>query len=134
MHVAIPIIKKLILEIEEAFNTTGLPIIDAFHAFDLRNIPTGLTSGYGEKEIYDFYGSNKINIFQRQRNEAMAIIDQAVHCSCLMSNKKVLDKSTITKNVAATENKLQEQEKKKRCTAKIIKKLKENPNFHGILN
>ena len=86
MHVAIPIIKKLILEIEEAFNTTGLPIIDAFHAFDLRNIPTGLTSGYGEKEIYDFYGSNKINIFQRQRNEAMAIIDQAVHCP--LSNVK----------------------------------------------
>ena len=71
--------------------------------------------------IYDFYGSNKINIFQGQRNEATAIIkcskenfiDQVVRYFYLMSKKKVLDKTTIAKNVAATENKLREQEKKK---------------------
>ena len=48
---AIPIIKKLILEIEEAFNTTDFPVMDAFQAFDPRNIPKDLPSGYGEKEI-----------------------------------------------------------------------------------
>ena len=66
-RVAISIIKQLILKIEEAFNTTDFPVMDAFQAFDPKNIPKDLPSGYGEKEIdliYDFYGSNKINIFQ----------------------------------------------------------------------
>ena len=91
--------------------------MDALHAFDQRNIPNDLPSGYGEKEIdliYDFYGSNKVNIFQGQRNEATAIIkcskenfiDQTVHYFCLMSKEKALDESTIAKNVAAAENKL----------------------------
>ena len=73
--------------------------MDAFHALDPRNIPKDLPSVYGEKEIdliYDFYGSNKINIFQGQRNEATAIIkcskenfiDQPVHYFRLMSKKK----------------------------------------------
>ena len=116
-RVAISIIKQLILQIEEAFNTSDFPVMDAFQAFDPRNIPKDLPSGYGEKEIdliYDFYGSNKINIFQGQRNEATAIIkcskenfiDQAVHYFCIMSKKKALDESTIAKNVAAAETKL----------------------------
>ena len=111
--------------------------MDAFHAFDLRNIPNDFPSGYGEKEIdliYDFSGSNKINIFQDQRNEATAIIkcskehfiDQTVHYFCLMSKKKALDESTIVKDVAAAENKLRDQEKKKKCTAKTIKNLREH--------
>ena len=136
-RVAIPIIKKLILEIEEAFNATDFLVMDAFHAFDPRNIPKDLPSGYGEKEIdlvYDFYGSNKINIFQGKRNEATAIIkcskdhfiDQAVHYICLMSKKKALDESTIAKNVANAENKLREQKKKKKCTANTIKNLREH--------
>ena len=61
---------------EEPFNITDFPVIEAFHAFDPRNIPKDLPSGYGEREIdliYDFYGSNKINIFQGQRNKATAI-------------------------------------------------------------
>ena len=75
-RVAIPIIKKLILEIEEAYNTTDFPVMDAFHASEPRNIPKDLPSGYGEKEmdlIYDFYGSNKVNIFQGQRNEVASL-------------------------------------------------------------
>ena len=134
---AIPIIKKLILEIEEAFNITDFPVMDAFHVFDPRNIPKDFPSGYGVNEIdliYDFYGSNKINIFQGQRNQATVIIkfskenfiDQAVYYFRLMSKKKALDESTITKNVAAAENKLREQEKKKKCTAKTIKNLREH--------
>ena len=99
--------------------------MDAFHALDPRNIPKDLPSVYGEKEIdliYDFYGSNKINIYQGQRNVATAIIikcskenliDQGVRHFRLMSNKKALGDTTIAKNVVAAENKLREQEKKK---------------------
>ena len=50
--------------------------MDAFHAFEPRNIPKDLPSGYGVKEmdlIYDFYASNKINIFQGQRNEVASL-------------------------------------------------------------
>ena len=43
-----------------------------------------------------------------------------------MSKKKALNESTIAKNVAAAENKLREQEKKKKCTAKTIKNLREH--------
>ena len=100
-----------------------------------KNIQKDLPSGYGEKEIdfiYDFYNSHKINIFQGQGNEATTIskcskenlINQAVNYFHLMTKKKALDESTIAKNVAAAENKLREQEKKKKCTAKTIKKLK----------
>ena len=99
--------------------------MDAFHALDPRNIPKDLRSVYGEKEIdliYDFYGLDKINIFQGQRDVATAIIikcskenliDQVVRHFRLMSNKKALDDTMIAKNVAAPENKLRQQEKKK---------------------
>ena len=53
------------MDIEEIFDTTDFPVMDEFHAFDPRNIPKDLPSGYDEKEIdliYDFYGSNKIKI------------------------------------------------------------------------
>ena len=52
----------MILEIEEAFNITDFPVIDGFHAFDPRYIPTDLPSGNGKKAIdltYDFYSSSK---------------------------------------------------------------------------
>lgn len=51
--------------------------MDAFHACEPRNIPKDLPSGYGEKEInliQEFHGSEKINIFQGQTNEATTII------------------------------------------------------------
>ena len=36
----IPVITSLIVEIEEAFDTIDFLVIDAFHAFNPRNIPT----------------------------------------------------------------------------------------------
>ena len=117
------------MEIEKTFNTTDFPVMDVFHAFGPRNIPTDLPPGYCEKEIdliCGFYGSNKINIFQGQKNEATTLmkynkenfVDQAVHYFLLMSKKKVLEECTVARNVAVAKNKLREQEKKKKCTAR----------------
>ena len=69
--IAIPVITNLIVEIEEAFDTKDFPVIDAFHAFDSRNVPTvvPLKCYLNEaKIIYSNYGNNKVNIYQKHRN------------------------------------------------------------------
>lgn len=43
---AIPIITKLIVEIEEAFNTNDFSVISVFHTFDPKNIPTIVLLNY----------------------------------------------------------------------------------------
>ena len=45
--IAILVIIHLIVEIEEAFDTKDFLVIDAFHAFDPRNIPTIVPLKYG---------------------------------------------------------------------------------------
>ena len=74
---AIPIITKLIVEIEEAFNTYDFPVINAFHTFDPKNIPTIVLLHYSlnkAKIIYCNYGNNKVNIYQEYRHVASAIL------------------------------------------------------------
>ena len=74
---AIPIITKLIVEIEEAHDPEDFPVIDTFQTFDPRNTPTILPLNYGlnkAKLICPNYGNNKVNIYQEQRNEASAIL------------------------------------------------------------
>ena len=74
---AIPIITKLIVEIEEAFNTNDFPVINAFHTFDPKNIPTIVLLNYSlnkAKIIYCNYGNNKVNIYQEYRHVASAIL------------------------------------------------------------
>ena len=74
---AIPIITKLIVEIEEAFNTNDFPVINAFHTFDPKNIPTIVLLHYSlnkAKIIYCNYGNNKVNIYQEYRHVASAFL------------------------------------------------------------
>ena len=76
-RIAIPLITTLIKEIEQAFETTSFPTLDAFHAFHPRNIPADALSDYGQHEaklLYGFYGNNKIDTFKGDRNEGAAII------------------------------------------------------------
>ena len=72
--VAKPIIELLIKEIKEAFNVKEYPVLDAFHSFPPRNIPTpnDLLSDYGvenAKKIYSFYGQNTVDIYEGRCNE-----------------------------------------------------------------
>ena len=65
--------KKLITEIEEAFETSDFPITDAFQLLNPKNVSINLNQDYGIEDIdkvVSFYGNNEINIFQGERNEA----------------------------------------------------------------
>ena len=72
--VATSIIELLIKEIKEAFNVKEYPVLDAFHSFHPRNIPTpnDLLSDYGVEnvmKIYSFYGQNRVDIYEGRCNE-----------------------------------------------------------------
>ena len=74
LSVAKPIIELLIKEIKEAFNVKEYPVLDTFHSFHPRNIPTpnDLLSDYGvenAKKIYSFYGQNRVDIYEGRCNE-----------------------------------------------------------------
>ena len=67
--IAIPLTTNLIAEIEEAFDTKDFPVIDAFHTFDSRSMPTIVPLKYGLNEakiIYSNYENNKVNIYQEK--------------------------------------------------------------------
>ena len=71
---ATPIIELLIKEIKEAFNVKECPVLDTFHSFHPRNIPTpnDLQSNYGvenAKKKNSFYGQNRIDIYEGRRTE-----------------------------------------------------------------
>ena len=72
-NIATPFIEKLIQEIEEAFDITDFPVLDAFHVYHPRNIQADILSTYGLDEaklIYNHYGTNKIDNFNNERNES----------------------------------------------------------------
>ena len=139
--VAIPLIKKLVTEVEEAFDTSDFPVIDAFQVLNPKNIPANVKEGYGMEEIdviYSFYGSNKVNIFQGERNEAAAIIQcseevfisQATEYFKLISKKKAYEENEASKKVNILTGKIRDREKKKKCTAKCLKELQEELNLY----
>ena len=64
-----PLLKKLITEILEAFDTGDIPITDAFQVLNPKNIPINLNLDYGIEEIdkvVSFYGNNKISFKERE--------------------------------------------------------------------
>ena len=74
-----PLIELLLKDIKEAFDVKKYPVLDAFHSFHPRNVPTliDLPSDYdveNVKKIYSFYGQNRIDIYERRRNEGSKLI------------------------------------------------------------
>ena len=130
------LLAKLIVEVEEAFDMSDFPILDAFHTFDPRNIPETVANTFGMEEaklIHKFYGNSKVNIFKEQRNEVSPVIKCneetfLVQCSQyfqLVTKKKSERSLEYQKQLEQAENKLHELEKKKRSPAKAVKILKQ---------
>ena len=74
--IAKPLLKKLIAEINEAFQTNDFPVLDALHIFDPRYIPKSI-HGAAAKDVSivcDWYGINKIDVYDGLRKESAAII------------------------------------------------------------
>ena len=61
---ATPLIELLLKEIKEGLDVKKYPVLDAFHSFHTRNVPTliDLPSDYdveNAKKIYSFYGKTE---------------------------------------------------------------------------
>lgn len=76
----IPFISDLQAEISSAFSTAHMPVIGAFDCLDVNRIPT--EPELVEKEctlqlrtLYEFYGSQKENVFEERRVVADRLID-----------------------------------------------------------
>ena len=71
-----PMLKCLIEEINEAFQTNDFPVLDAFHAIDPRYFHKIAESSRGTllDTLYDWYGKSKVDVFENLHNEASALI------------------------------------------------------------
>ena len=56
---------------------SDFPVLDAFHAFNPKNIPIQPTTDYGlvsAVKVFKFYGNNKIDIYEGKRKQASKLI------------------------------------------------------------
>ena len=114
--VATPPIESLIKEIKETFDGKEYLVLDTFHSFHPRNIPTpiDLLSEYGvenAKKIYSFYGQNRIDIYEGRCNEGSKLIKATQDCflqQCVVGKRKEKGKSGINYiiNLEVAEQKL----------------------------
>ena len=74
--IAKPLLKKLIVDINEAFQTNDFPVLDALHIFDPHSIPKNIdeTAAKDVRIVYDWYGINKIDVYGGLRKESAALI------------------------------------------------------------
>ena len=118
---------KLIV-VQEDFNMTDFPVIDAFHVFYPRNILETVSPTYNIEEaklVYTFCGNNQVNIFQEQIIEASAVkVNKEtflIQCSQYFQIKKKHEKCFKNKkrpNQASC--RLKELENKERTNAKAL--------------
>ena len=66
----------MIAEINEAFQTNDFPVLDALHIFDPHYIPesTDEAAAKDVSMVYDWYGINKISIYDGLRKESAALV------------------------------------------------------------
>ena len=103
------------------FNTSDFPKIDAFQVLNPKSIPINLNQDYGMEDfdlIFSFYGYNKINLFQGERNEAASIIK----CT-----KEVFESHATEYFKSISKEKAYEGETSKKVNT-LKEKLKENSN------
>ena len=74
--IAKPLLKKLIADINEAFQTNDFPVLDVFHIFDPHSIPKNIDEAAAKdvRIVYDWYGINKIDVYDGLRKESAALI------------------------------------------------------------
>lgn len=142
-NIAQNLLIKLVKEVEEAFDVSDFPIIDAFHSFDPRNLLATAEPSYGldvAKRIYDFYGYNKVDIFQGQRNEVAAVItcgEESFLQQCatyfqLLIKKKAEKLAEYESKKTYLLAKYKEQEKKKKCLSKTLKATKKSLKMYQL--
>ena len=130
--VATPPIESLIKEIKETFDGKEYLVLDTFHSFHPRKIPTpiDLPSEYGvgnARKIYSFYGQNRIDIYERRCNEGLRLIKPTQNCflqQCVVGKRKEKGESgsNYIINLEVAEQKLLQLQTRQKCTAKFLSK------------
>ena len=138
-NITLKIVKQLMKELCDAFQTSEFPKINSFNVYHPKNILPKLPENYGietANNVYAFYGENKIDVYEERHLEAPAVIkcdkenfvSQSVTYFQFISKKKNESKIEYEKKLEYTKNKLCESEKKKKCTAKLIKQSRQEIN------
>ena len=129
-NITLKIVKQLMKELCDLFQTSEFSVIDSFNVYPLKNMLPKLPENYGiesASNVYSFYGENKIDVYEERRLEAPAVIkcdkesfvSQSVTYFQLISKKKNESEIEYEKKLEYTNNKLCKSEKKKKCTAKL---------------
>ena len=68
-------LKKLIAETNEAYQTNNFPVLDALHTFDPHYIPKSIDEAASKNVtiVYDWYEINKINAYDSLRKKSAAL-------------------------------------------------------------
>ena len=98
--IAKPLLKKLIAEINEAFQTNNFFVLDAIHIFDPCYIPKGIHEAAAKDVsiVYDWYGINKIDVYDGLKKKStgligcarQAFLNELKGCSTMIEIKKNL--------------------------------------------
>ena len=138
-NITLKIVKQLMKELCDSFQTSEFSVIDSFNVYPPKNILPKLPENYGiesANNVYSFYGENKIDVYEERCLEAPAVIkcdkesfvSQSVTYFQLISKKKNKSKIEYEKKLEYTNNKLCKSEKKKKCTAKLFKQSSQEIN------
>ena len=98
-NITLKIVKQLMKELCDAFQTSEFPVIDSFNVYHSKNIPPKLPENYGIKSannVYSLYRENKIDVYEERHLEAPAVVkcdkenfvSQSVTYFQLISKKK----------------------------------------------
>ena len=70
-----PLLKKLIAEINEAFQTNNFSVLDTLHIFDTRCIPKSIDEAAAKDVsiVYDWYAINKIDMYDYLWKQSAAL-------------------------------------------------------------
>ena len=69
-------LKKFVIEINEAFQTNNFPVLDTLHIFDPRYIPKSIDEATAKDVtiVYEWYEINKFDVYDGLKEESAALI------------------------------------------------------------
>ena len=120
----------LVKETEQTFYVAGFPKQNAFHKFDLRNVPDKPWPSFGQEEaeiIFEHYGNSKVNILENIRKESAPIIKcsmenflvEARRYFELVAEKNIQSKEDTEDKVKVGKRRLLEMENNKKILLEI---------------
>ena len=119
-------------EIEQAFDVADFPVLDAFHPFQMHNVPDKPSPSFGQEEaeiIFKYYGNSKVDILENIRKEGAPIIKcskenflvEARRYFESVAEKNIHSKADTEEKLKVAKRRLLKMEKNKKNTARNLK-------------